>query len=351
MVEAIKQGRDVYTNIPLHADVWLSELGAVPVVFDSQDIIDNPKWFDDVLPAGAMLVLDECWRFWPAGLKANNVNSVHKEFLAMHGHKVNEAGTTTQIILVTQDLAQLSAFVRQLVDKTFRCTKLDAVGQDNRFRVDIYQGAVTGQNPPPSQRLREMFETYKSENFKFYKSASQSKAGDVGNEKRVDDRANILKGGKIKSMLAAMVILPILAVFLGWRTYHNLHKDIDKGRGASASLQTSRAVPENFKAAQELANIRAAQSSSVLHGRKIVITAASDYGKGVEYVFRVDDGDNYARFDQKDLIQAGYKVQPVAECMVKISGYNEVFYAMCEGEKSVGVIAQAFQAPKDSNSL
>lgn len=329
MIEAVKEGREVYTNIPLHADVWLKELGAVPVVFDSQDIIDNPKWFDEILPVGALLALDECWRFWPAGLKASNVNPVHKEFLAMHGHKVNEAGITTQIILVTQDLAQLAAFVRQLIDKTFRCTKLDAIGQDKRFRVDIYQGAVTGQNPPLSQRLREIFYTYKPEIFKFYKSASQSKAGDVGNEKRIDDRANLLKGNTFKAIVAGMVLLPLIAMFLGTRVYNHYFKKADAVvSNTSTSAMHQPAPPPRL--------------DGFLHKRSVIISANFSVNGAHYLTFKITDGDRVARLDMVQVLQLGYKIEPVSDCLVLLKGHGEEIAALCHDDDYKNPVVSAF---------
>jgi hypothetical protein len=194
--------------------------------------------------------------------------------------------------------------------------------------ANIYQGAVTGKNPPSSQRLREIFYSYKPEIFKFYKSATHSKAGDVGNEKRVDDRANILEGGKIKSMIAAMIILPILAGFLVWRTVHGVGKMTDKQSVSQATYSTEHG-PIDSKVVNELASIRAEQATGLLHGRKIAISAVANYGNGNEYRFKVKDGDGVARFDQVQLIMAGYKVEPLTDCMVRISGHQEVFYALC----------------------
>jgi zona occludens toxin len=346
LVPAIQSGRTVYTNIPLHDDLWIAEFGYAPVHFETKDVIDNKNWFLEVLPSGAVLVLDECWRLWPAGLKANNVEGSHKEFLAEHRHRVGEDGRSTEIILVTQDAGQLSAFARQLIEKTYRCKKLDSVGRDKNFRIDIYEGAVTGANPPRDKRLREMFGEYKPEIYRLYKSHTKSETGEAGNEKKVDDSANIFKGGKFKSMLAAMVILPILAVFLGWRAYSGMHKATTEKAEASQA-----AVTGSDKSMRELAAVRAQQESGFLHGRKIAISAVANYGEGVEYRFKVKDGDGVARFSQMELIGMGYRVEPVSECVVKISGHQETLYAMCVEEQSPGVVAQAFQVPKENQSL
>lgn len=348
IIPAIKSGRTVYTNIPLVDDLFVSEFGSCPVHFDTQDVIDATGWFLDVLPSGAVIVLDEAWRLWPAGLKANAVNPAHKEFLAEHRHRVGEDGKSTEIVLVTQDANQLAAFVRQLIEKTYRAKKLDTVGQSNRFRLDIYEGAVGGANPPLSNRVREMFGSYDPQVYRFYKSATKSQTGDVGDESKTDARANVMKGGKIKAIFAAMIILPIVAGLLIWFTYHRLNKQIEK---RPDSLAAGVSQPADNKAAIELAKLRAEQAKGLLHGRSITIAGIANYGAGDEYRFKVADGDQVARLSKGDLVRLGYTVDPVGQCVVRITGFSETVYAMCPGEKTAGVVAAAFEAPKDSTQL
>lgn len=146
-------------------------------------------------------------------LKANNANIKDKEFLAEHGHKVNDKGETMRVVLVTQDLSQISSWARDLVDKTYRTTKLDAVGSTKRFRIDIYQGAVTGQRPPKTQIIRQIFDKYEAEYYKWYKSATHSQTGDVGDESRSDKRANGLKRPSLIALGLFVFIAPIFGVW------------------------------------------------------------------------------------------------------------------------------------------
>lgn len=97
--------------------------------------------------------------------------------------------------------------------------------------------------------------------------------------------------------------------------------------------------------------MKRAQVNSLLHGRKIVIASQANYGNGEEYRFKVTDGGTVARFDHMQLMVAGYKVEPVGDCMVKISGYQETFFAMCEESKSDGVLASALGVAKETTSM
>src|SRR5690606_409283 len=165
----------------------------------------------DFVPPGSVLVLDELWRRWPAGLKANQASLADKALLAEHRHRVDEQGRSMRIVLVTQDLSQVAAWVRILVEQTYKMTKLTAVGSTKKFRVDIYRGAPTGQNIPKSHLIRQMFGQYKPEVYRYYKSATQSATGNVGDESKADRRGNLLKSPFIIfSLVAPIILVPLL---------------------------------------------------------------------------------------------------------------------------------------------
>jgi len=329
LVPAVQSGRTVYTNIPLHDEIWINEYGYAPIHFETKTVIEDKNWFLDVLPSGAVLVLDECWRLWPAGLKANNVESTHKEFLAEHRHRVGEDGRSTEIILVTQDAGQLSAFARQLIEKTYRCKKLDSVGRDKNFRIDIYEGAVTGANPPRDKRLREMFGEYKPEIYRLYKSHTKSETGEAGNEKKVDDSANIFKGGKFKAMVAALIVLPLLAGVLTWRAYNGFHKSTAQ----EIKTSTENTVPV---AAQS------PHADGFLHKKSIVISANYTVNDRAYMAFTVHDGELKTRLEWLELLALGYTVERMSDCLVFITGHGETISAMCQDDQYKNPVVSAF---------
>ncbi len=180
IIPALNQGREVWTNIPFDEQKVVEQFGYQPCRFDIEDIKDNPNWFDEVFPPGAIIVIDEVWRLWSSGMKANQIPEGYKSFLAEHRHRVGLNGLSTEVVLVCQDLAQLAYFARTLVDTTFRSVKLDTVGAKNNFRIDIYQGAVTGPRPPEKLLLRKTFGSYKPEVYELYKSHTMSQPGESG---------------------------------------------------------------------------------------------------------------------------------------------------------------------------
>ncbi len=213
ILPSLREGRHVYTNIPLTDALKDEFAGQVHQL--AADWFKDPDLCDS-FPPGAVVILDELWRRWPSGMKTNMVNFKDKEFLAEHGHNVDEFGNTTRVVLVSQDLSQIAAFARELVSVTYRSTKLDAVGADKRFRVDIYQGAVTGQKPPKSQFVRSVFDKYEDQYYRYYKSSTKSLTGEVGNESRADKRSNVWRS----PWLIASFVVPFFAVpVLLWYIY------------------------------------------------------------------------------------------------------------------------------------
>lgn len=164
IIPACKNNREVWTNIPCNQEKFINDFGFSPTQFTTQEILNDKNWFQDVLPKGALVVIDECWRLWPAGLKTNNMEENHKSFLAEHRHMVGDNGNSTEIILLTQDLAQIASYPRNLVETTYRTTQLNAVGAKSKYRIDIYGGCITGPNPPDKTKLDSQYGSYKKRN-------------------------------------------------------------------------------------------------------------------------------------------------------------------------------------------
>lgn len=206
ILPSLKEGRHVYTNIPLTEEAHAEFPGMIHQL--------DAKWFEDVdlfdkMPNGSCVILDEVWRRWPKGMTANQIPKKDKAFLAEHGHLVDDMGRTTRVVLVTQDLDQLSNFCLTLIDKTYHSVKLDAVGAGSKFRVDIYDGSAKGERPPKSRLIRSAFDSYNSSVWKYYKSATKSQTDNVGDESRADKRATVWRSPFLWfSLLAPFVVIP-----------------------------------------------------------------------------------------------------------------------------------------------
>lgn len=246
ILPALRQGRIVVTNLPLRADAIRRDIADAKIVdFSVQAVLATPELIIDCCPPGAVVVLDEVWRLWPAGKKVDKIPEAFKSFLAEHGHRVDAAGNATQIVLVTQDLAQIAAFARQLVEQTFRTTKLGVVGLQKRFRTDVFSSAVAGPNPPSSQVVRQIFGRYDPKIYQYYISHTQSEASQGGaDERAIDRRGNVL-------MRPIMIAAPFLIVGLIWFGISHLHHSgtlmVEKAQAAGRAGGAAAAVlPSGF---------------------------------------------------------------------------------------------------------
>ncbi len=213
VIPALESGRHIITNIPLKLGRLSDDFPKGRVtLFDNKDAEDDPGFFDlERHPAGVIWIIDEAWRFWKSGMKAVNIPQNQKEFFTEHRHNVGEDGRTNEIVLVTQDLAQLCAFVRGLVEETYRAVKLTAIGQKNKYRVDVYMGAATGQKP--GKPMRQLYGSYKPDIYQYYKSHTRNKTDfAAGMEEKADDRANVLKHPLIKFGIPVSILIMAFGV-------------------------------------------------------------------------------------------------------------------------------------------
>lgn len=208
IIVSLKQDRHVVTNIPLDVDSLLAIYGGkiTQLPHDWHEHAD----IKELLPPGCVAVLDECWSRWPSGQNINHARATDKEFLTQHRHRVDGKGYSTRVVLVTQGLQQLSSWVRDLVETTYRVRKITK----KQFRTYIYNGPVTGDSPPKSKLVRSFLTDYKKEIFDFYKSATMSDTGTVGDESSADQRSNIFRAHKFWLCLFCIFVMAPLSLYL-----------------------------------------------------------------------------------------------------------------------------------------
>lgn len=193
VMPALRDGRTVVTNLALKVEL-LREVfpGCDLRTFQTSELVETPERIDEIFPPGCVAVIDEVWRLWPSGLKVDRIPMAFKSFLAEHRHRVDKKGRSLQIALVTQDLAQIAAFARQLVEQTFVHQQLGALGMRGRYRVGVYEGNVTGLTPPTSRRIAQNLGKYDEKVYRFYSSHTMSESEEGGaDETPVDSRGNV----------------------------------------------------------------------------------------------------------------------------------------------------------------
>lgn len=209
---ALQSGRLIYTNIPLHIDVILNDF---PIANSTVHQFTNDQVNGDFLmsiPGGAIIIIDECWRYWPSGMKSNEMPLQDKEFFAEHRHKAGQDNLTQEIVLVCQSPSQLAKCVKDLIDKTIMTVKADKIGLDNKYQVQIFSACIPSIDRPGEPNMTGMG-TYKPEVFKYYKSHTKSETGLPGIEIKSDKRGSIWSHWYIR-YLAPLVL--ISAIWGAW---------------------------------------------------------------------------------------------------------------------------------------
>lgn len=172
IVPALNEGRTIYTNIPLHMEPILAKWPNADIrQYDIVEACNEPGGFGASLENGFLAIFDELWRLWPSGLKTADIPKDQLSFIKEHRHKIGPDGREPDIVLVTQDLADIASSIRQMIETTIICSKLLTLGAKNTFRRDYYRGAVKGQNGPKASFARSDHGCkYKAEIYQLYKS-------------------------------------------------------------------------------------------------------------------------------------------------------------------------------------
>lgn len=322
--QALQSKRAIFTNIPMNDAECKKRFGSTVTQFKTDDILENPKWWNEVFTPGAVIVIDELWRLWPSGLNAKNVRDEDKAFLAEHRHIVGEDGSSTEIVFVTQDLSQIANFARSLVETTFRVTKLSKIGLDKRFRVDVYFGPVTGASPPISKREREIQGKFKPEIYKLYKSHTKSVTGKAGNETRIDKRFNALGGLSIKLGIAA-IVLGIAFSYFGYKHmaayYGGEQKPNTDVKGDLSSTPTTVAPVKHI--------FRFLSKADSIYITGIFKTNFPNGKSKTEYIFEVNMDESNVHLNQHELAKLGYEYNYINDCMIMLKGPDFDGYALC----------------------
>lgn len=326
ILPALKKKRRVITNIPMHIDVLERDFGVVPEQVTIKEIQEDPAWWKQNCP-GAVVVLDELWKLWPAGLNAKNAREEDKSFLAEHGHMVCENGFSTEVVFVTQDLGQIASFARALVETTYRVEKLVNIGSSKRYRVDVYSGPVTGPAPSKSKRMREMYGKYSPSVYQYYISHTQSEAGLAGDESKTDTRSNILKGGALKAI--AMFI--VIGGFVVW---YGLGKVAEYygGKGDSEVVeQAQEPVKQIDQVRSEPALAPPVKQTAKFLSKAdlLLIVWNNGHFPDVEFRYQVTFKEQQVVMTTAELEVLDYALVPINECLVRIKGPDYDGYAMC----------------------
>jgi zona occludens toxin len=345
VIPALSKGRHVVTNIPLESELLTQVFGG-RITQLPLDALDD-ETLPDLFPPGAVCIIDECWNRWPSGQKVSAAKKQDLHWLKEHRHRVDTEGNAMQVILITQDAADIASWVRKLIAHTFVMNKLEELGSSKRFSIKVYKGCPTGERIPKSLLIRDALGVYKPDIYQYYSSATQSETTSVGDEKSMDTRFNLWKSGS----MITIVLFVLLAIPTGLYLLNDYFSMADK---AAAKQGTPRPAGQRLQA-PELAPLPANALLQATVSPAVAPVSfdpvASPMWRVVGYMIRKDNPavDNWQ--DSQAILKslAGMRTVPLSACKPYANSVH--YYCDLDGERVTpwsgqqGLSAQVGDAP------
>lgn len=244
ILPALSEGRPIYTNIPLRDETIASVYpwAKVHYVELSQEQLNTPDFWQ--FEPGALVILDELWRVWPSGLKANKIPVFQLAFIKEHRHRTDEKGRWQDIVLVTQNLSDIAPAVREMVETTVMCSQLQDLGATGWFVREYFTGPVKGcSGGPASLLVNNERVKYDDKVYRFYVSNTQGKDTSIGPQGAKVVQQTIFKGWKFRAAMALLGLM-ILGITVGaWKTKQGLNSSREAAKMQTAPAPVAAPAP------------------------------------------------------------------------------------------------------------
>ncbi|MDD2760906.1 MAG: zonular occludens toxin domain-containing protein [Methylomonas sp.] len=232
ILPALSEGRAVYTNIPLRLDVIQADFPGArvfPVELNEQNCA-NPQFWE--FEPGALICLDELWRVWPSGLKANQIPEFQLSFIKEHRHRTDSEGRWQDIVLVSQMLTDMPSIIYGNVETTVYCLQMTELGLNDRFVREYYRGAIQKYTTKKEQFINNERCQYHEKVFRYYRSATKG-VGDAGPKGGKIVKQSLLRSWRFQAG-AAVVALAFLVSGLSGRQAVGTIDDMKKAKVAAS---------------------------------------------------------------------------------------------------------------------
>ncbi|WP_415878985.1 zonular occludens toxin domain-containing protein [Methylomonas sp. TEB] len=169
VLPALKEGRLIVTNLPLKMPEILQDYPAARVQFIES--LEKQDWSD--IGHGCLLILDEIWRLWPQGKQMKAIPESQLALLKEHGHRSDENGRSMDVVLISQDMGDIAAPIRKLIETSIITVKHLDLGKENAAIRYYCRKAATladDNRPPKSQIIKSENIVYRPEVYRYYKT-------------------------------------------------------------------------------------------------------------------------------------------------------------------------------------
>lgn len=245
ILEALKQGRDVITNIEGINNAKFSELTGIPEKFVAQmincvyheDVLDDElrleaqkKSFVNETKQDSLVVIDEVQDLWPSSNR-QKMHMVEQKYFTEHGHK------GLDILVMGQDRRDVHNIIRRRIKRVIVFVQQTAVGRNNHYIWTAFEAT----KPECYQKIRSGPRKYEKKYFGLYKSHSDStKNKGVYN----DDRANILKSWYVVFVAPAFLVFICFAVYNLFNFFNSTNDDEIVEDVAKVDIESAQAKSE-----------------------------------------------------------------------------------------------------------
>lgn len=213
VIPAVENGISICTNLEFTDSFYETYPNAVIERFNIEDVLTpdgkpfleffyNPR-FDKC----SLFILDEAQEYLPASLTARDFNQKASTWFMKIRHRIVDypasddfpegRSISSQVVYLTPCADRLAKFVRSLISVTYLHTKLDHLGMNDSYRVDIYRSPVPTDTTKKSTRT--LNGKYREKVYSLYRSQT-GLSGEQGLdhehalELTADPRKTLIKG-------------------------------------------------------------------------------------------------------------------------------------------------------------
>jgi zona occludens toxin len=329
VLPAILSGRKVITNLPLMLDAF-KNLGAdVELIEFRTTSMENPKPFSRLDDYGSewrghggigpLYVIDECHKPLPKGMTGRIV----EEWYAEHRHEGADC------LLITQSYGKISQSIRDMVQVVYRVRKATALGSDKRYIRKVQDGLR-------GEVMNENIRMYNPDRFALYQS--HTKTNSAVSEAGASDVKPIWKHW---SVIGGAVMVPIGVLMIALTAGDVFFRDTPAPEPAPvAVVEPTGYVPHNLRDSSAPSTVSAPEpkpepknqdhpfSKLGLHISAYLHSAVKD--KTMYNIYASQNGQRVFSMSDSELSKAGYEMEFITPCLIKISFEKYTDYLTCD---------------------
>ncbi|MGJ7530408.1 zonular occludens toxin domain-containing protein [Variovorax sp. GB1P17] len=335
VLQALMRGRMVITNLPLNVEHFAAIDASWPALIElrektlaqrpaprsaedgtpvpmrrvpewSERAFANPEDFASTWRHadgfGPLYVVDECHFCMPVGRTSIGV----EEWFSMHRHY------NADVLLITQSSNKISRAIRDLVQVCYKVRKAVALGKPNGYIRKVLDG-VGGGEVSVSER------TYQAQYFKLWRSHTQ---GMAVAEQKADDVSPMLV--KFKRFSWAFYAVTLVACIYAFWPAGDKPPAQPRGEAISAPVEASKPVAatsppagaEKLASGPDAKPVDPNEVPEPYAAKGLHLTGCITLGKRTRCDFAISmNGQRIADTNSEQLVRAGYRWEPLAECM------------------------------------